>query len=165
MPGGGGVSVGLFTLGAAAGLPGSSPSHGLNPALVAGCGEVDSLDVPGVVVESAAPEVDEFVEEADEVVEGAIKVVEGADEVVEGTVEVVEGAVEVVEGAVEVVEGAVEVVEGAVNDPDAAPLPVVELSQSPGLAIEMVAATAYRKMYLLVLRIFLVEHCLIDCIE
>jgi hypothetical protein len=130
MPGGGGVSVGLFTLGAAAGLPGSSPSHGLNPALVAGCGEVDSLDVPGVIVESAAPEVVEVVEEADDVVEGAD-----------------------------------DVVEEAVDGPAATPLLAVGLSQNPGLAIETVAATTYRKMCLLVLQIFLIEHCLIDCIE
>jgi hypothetical protein len=64
MPGGGGVSAGLFTLVGVAGLPGSSPNHGLNPELVAGWGEVDSVDAAGVIVEPAEPDgsVDEVLE-------------------------------------------------------------------------------------------------------
>jgi hypothetical protein len=166
----------LFTLsGAAAGFPGSSPSHGLNPEVVAGCGEVAPVDAAGGVVESVAPG-----EAVDDVDDGAVEDV--VDEVAEDVLEeVFAGAVEefvVEEFVVEelVVEELVEeeVVEeesvlagaaGAGGVPAAAPVVDAESLQNPGFKIEMVTATANRNLYLRVSKILVVEFVFIDCIS
>jgi hypothetical protein len=171
MPGGGGISAGLFTLGgAAAGLPGSSPNHGLNPELVAGGGEVGSVDAAEGVAESVAPGATvEDVEDVGDVDEGAV--VDVLDDVVEDELAgaVAEFADEFVEDVGEgVVEEEVveeEVVVGANGEPALAPLMDVESSQNPGLEIDMVAATANRKLYLLIPKILLVEFVFIGCIK
>jgi hypothetical protein len=148
MPGGGGVSAGLFTLVGVAGLPGSSPNHGLNPELAAGWGDVDSVDAVGGTFEPAEPE-----GSVDEVVEGLVEEVVG--EVVGAVVEDVLAAAfsVLLEAAVDaevldVVDtpGALEVSEVfeslGLDKPEAAACVDVESSQKPGLAIVTEAATA-----------------------
>ena len=170
------MSAGLFTLGgAAAGLPGSSPNHGLNPELVAaGGGEVEPVDAAGGVVDSVAPVV--TVEDVDDgvvedVVDAGVEdaragaVEEVVEEVVDELVEDVgEGVVEAVVEEEEVVVEA-EAVGGAGGEPAAAPVVDVESPQNPGCDMEMVAATANRKLYLRVSKILLVEFVFIGCIK